>query len=209
MKHLKKIIVVLSIYLILIAFFIFSPDAIMNADESLFLWINSLYSNFANYYFFAITFMGSSIFWLALIILFWFGGKKDASIRLLYVFILDSIFLLFLKYGFVRPRPTQDFQNFLIDYDLGPSFPSGHTQRAFSGMMVLGSYFGKISAWLFLLSCLVGLSRIYLGFHYPLDVLIGLMNGIITGYAVMFWPTKYIKKAVKNFYKTIRKLIRR
>lgn len=73
--------------------------------------------------------------------------------------------------------------NVPIDYY---SFPSGHTTAIFSVNTILAFYFPMLEAVFIALACLVGLSRLYLGVHYPSDVLIDLMIGVVFAYIVHF-----------------------
>jgi membrane-associated phospholipid phosphatase len=77
----------------------------------------------------------------------------------------------------------------------GRSFPSGHTSQAFFMATLMAGYF-HVGVWavclLYALALLVGITRIYVGAHYPRDVLAGailgsawgLLGGIIYGYAL-------------------------
>lgn len=91
-----------------------------------------------------------------------------------------------LKFSFARVRPASFF-----DYPLpgSPSFPSGHALYAasvFGGLAVLltarvRSLLLRIAIWLVAISLilLVGVSRVYLGVHYPSDVLAGYAIGVV------------------------------
>jgi membrane-associated phospholipid phosphatase len=61
---------------------------------------------------------------------------------------------------------------------LDPSFPIGHASRAFASAALLGH---RMRRWRWLLGALatgIGFSRIYLGVHYPSDVLAGALLGL-------------------------------
>jgi undecaprenyl-diphosphatase len=201
MELLKKIVVGLGLYALAVLLIIIFLEQAIALDTVIFLAFNSIASSFLDSAFVMITYLGSSIFWLLTIILLWMEKRKKASIYLMIAFIIDTFSLALLKTFFHRPRPSQnlsDIKQLSFDIDLGPSFPSGHTQRAFSGAAILGALFEKFRLPLIIMAVLVGVSRIYTGVHYPLDVLAGALNGIILGMTAMTFPYKKLKKGLES-----------
>ena len=84
-----------------------------------------------------------------------------------------------------RPRPPQcnlEGINLLIDCAQGLSFPSGHTLAAFSLATVLALRYPKSRIPVFLAASLIGYSRVYVGVHFPFDVLGGAVIAILSTY---------------------------
>lgn len=86
-----------------------------------------------------------------------------------------------LKYAVGRPRPYAKYPDDLVSVttEFDPSFPSGHTSMAFASAVSLSLCYPKwyVVAPSLLWASTVGFSRLYLGVHYPSDVLTGMVVG--------------------------------
>jgi undecaprenyl-diphosphatase len=90
-----------------------------------------------------------------------------------------------LKRSLNRPRPNVNIEGFeaLAENPDSFSFPSGHTAAAFGVAVALAGEPGCAGPLSLLLATGIGLSRVYLGAHYPLDVLAGGVLGSLAGVA--------------------------
>jgi membrane-associated phospholipid phosphatase len=102
-----------------------------------------------------------------------------------------------LKYSVNRTRPFITYPDIVKKSDGGgPSFPSGHTSGAFATATILSLEYPKwyVIAPSFLWAGTVGYSRMYLGVHYPSDVLGGMIVGAgsaYLSYKANKWLTKH------------------
>lgn len=89
-----------------------------------------------------------------------------------------------LKRSWKRPRPSAAVPGFLPACQVPDcfSFPSGHSCVAFAVASALQG-FGALGTFELALACGVGSSRVYLGAHYPLDVVVGASVGWMVGAA--------------------------
>jgi undecaprenyl-diphosphatase len=86
-----------------------------------------------------------------------------------------------------RDRPYDDVPaaDPLLRWDLGSSLPSGHAATSAAAAVILAYLLGRGGFWLGLLAVAVAFSRVYVGVHYPLDVLAGAAVGLTVGLAAV------------------------
>lgn len=120
--------------------------------------------------------------------------KKDEYLHIaklcLYALILAGIIAACLKLTFHSPRPftVLDHVRQLTVPSEPNSFPSGHTASTLSIITVLVWKLREhkiVVALLVVFTILVGFSRIYCGVHYPLDIAVGAIVGVVSGVVVL------------------------
>jgi len=141
-----------------------------------------------------ITHLGSPYLWAAVGAVFLFR-KKVSGIALGLGLGISSGIVLFLKSFIMRARPQDIVEGVrILVTELDASFPSGHTSTAFVSVVVLSNYYPKGKPVFYSLAGLIALSRIYVGVHFPVDVVIGGALGYIVAKSVLKLPvTKYSK----------------
>lgn len=173
-------------------------------DEKLIKLINeNMKSKFLDKFMLRFTNIGGIVFTTLFILgLLLFGKGKARSIGIqgsITLAISQSI-TYGLKSLLSRERPYNILQNLntfgitLKDY----SFPSGHTSASFSIAMTIALNVPKLSILVFTVALLIGISRIYLGVHYPTDVLAGMILGIGSALLVHIYIIDYLKEII-NF----------
>ncbi|NIP32410.1 phosphatase PAP2 family protein [Candidatus Saccharibacteria bacterium] len=123
-----------------------------------------------------------------------FNAIFSAGLGLLFNFIV-SIFIQ-------RSRPFEIGlgENIYGSVWTAGSFPSEHTTIAFAIALAVFLTYKKFGTILLVLAAIVGISRVYVGVHYPLDVAAGALVGIAMAYLTVKWLTPamlHIKKRGK------------
>ena len=154
-----------------------------------FILLNPWHHLLLDYFFRFMTFLGDGIFVISLTVLLFILKKRRLALLILSSYLVSGLGVQLLKHFIDAPRPSlflqgSGYDSFPkgIDLLIANSFPSGHTTSAFA-LTASISFFSikKKYSWLLLLgACLTGYSRIYLGQHFPEDVIAGGALGIFS-----------------------------
>jgi undecaprenyl-diphosphatase len=153
-------------------------------------------------------------FYAALFIIAWFAlPKRDIHSRhALVVAGLSGIVALLINivisHVWFRPRPFTVFQqgtyNELVSHSADASFPSDHTSGSFGFAAGSWGHNNKfISRTFTLIAIIVMFARVYVGVHYPTDVIGGMIVGIIAG-KIMWMFSRHIFPVSKFIAKVFR-----
>ncbi len=127
-----------------------------------------------------ITHLGGTAFCCLFITVLFLSGSKVS--REIFVALTASHLLVhIIKRIANRPRPCNVLKNIttLVVPLEAYSFPSGHTTAGFSLAVTLTLTYPAYGIYFLLIAALIGISRIYIGVHYPSDIIIGAMIGSI------------------------------
>ena len=115
-----------------------------------------------------------------------FGNEKMAATgKLAGVAVMESGFVAYaLKEIIERPRPLDGLER--------NSFPSGHTTLAFTMATVAGHEYTSLRIPLYAAAFVTAFARIYLGRHYPSDVLAGAAIGTLAGIHILHYRDRIL-----------------
>ncbi len=142
---------------------------------------------------------------LGIVLIYMFKKNEDTrrlAKETIIAFLICTLLFVVLKLIFRRPRPFDAFSQLipLVDKPSDYSFPSGHTASAFiCAFMVYDGLPKKYSILVFILAILVAFSRLYVGVHYPTDIL----AGIVLAYIVYKFMKKTMSTKKYFFYGSI------
>lgn len=167
---------------------------ISDIDQSILLWIHQYMTNpIFDLLMPFITHEENWVFPILLLLLFLGikGGKRGKITLLLLIIALsitDSLCAQVLKPLFERIRPSHlniEGINLLVSKGGKWSMPSNHAANMFALSVVLSYFYQKTSLAIYSLALLIAFSRVYVGVHFPGDVIAGAFIGYITSWLVL------------------------
>ena len=170
-------------------------------EASIILWIQENLRGIMDGFWIFITHLGDEGYlWIAMgLVLLIFKKTRPIGFTVLLSLLINLLITnITLKDLVARPRPF--VVNDLIHPLVGgvnkyTSFPSGHTSGSFSAMFALYRWVPKkIGIPALILAGLVAISRLYVGVHYPTDVL----GGLVVGFICSVWAYHLVKMALKK-----------
>ncbi len=176
----------------------------MEIDRTLYLFLNSFaeknfYLDFFFYFFASL---------LPYLIIIFFGYFLIRNWKKNIIFVVEVFFTAFfakyalvelLRYLFPRSRPflVLEEAKLLLPYKESMSFPSVHTAFLFAIATIVYFYNKKAGYFLFALSFLGAIGRVYLGIHWPADVFAGALVGVLSA-LIISEVFNLIKKRLDN-----------
>ncbi len=169
-------------------------------------WIQDTFAcPFLDWFFPIITLLGDAgIFWIAVAVAMLLFKRTRATGLMVGVALLCGFLVgnLTLKPLFDRVRPYDFNPNFniplLVERLSDASFPSGHTLACVESATVLMIRDKRFGIPALVVAILVALSRLYLYVHYPTDVLVGAILGVVFGFFSVFVVKLVWKKVAKK-----------
>lgn len=190
---------------------------ILNLDGDILMFLqNHVRNPICDFFFKTVTHLGDAgIFWIILtLLLLCFKQTRKAGIYSA-VALVGSVILnnVILKPLVARPRPFWHGPEYgstglkenvdglicIVKEAKDYSFPSGHTGASFASAVAFYPHLPKKYAIaLIVLAALIAFSRLYVGIHYPTDVLAGLFDGIFLGLLANIICDKVFEKMKKR-----------
>lgn len=161
-------------------------EILLQLDSHILLWIQEyIRHDFMDWFWLTVTKLGDhGLFWIGVsLFLICFNKTRPAAVTALFSILICFILTnLMLKPLVARPRPYSMIPelNLLAARESDFSFPSGHTTVSFAAALIYYRLLPKkMGIPAVVLASLVALSRLYVGVHYPTDVLGGFLSAMI------------------------------
>jgi len=122
-------------------------------------------------------------------LLLWMIIRGNKSVRLAAILLIVTIIISdqlnssVIKFWLLSQRPCRTLPHvrLLVPCGSGYSFPSSHAVNNFAGAIILSFFLPRAKWWFFGYAAIIAFSRVYVGVHYPFDVIGGGVIGLLCG----------------------------
>ena len=187
---------------------------LLNFDKVIVLHTSLNHNSFLDHFMKLVSEYGREVFWIIIIVTsFVYGGYQGKMITVVITLSLLIVIPLnvLIKEATDRDRPSFVLSETSIEQQTDQSFPSGHASVVAAGITAFGLFLQRTKRNLIIFSALllegllVFISRIYLGVHYPTDVIGGIILGTGVTFFISTFHSIYSKMIIMIFYKNSEK----
>lgn len=169
---------------------------LIDLDRALFIKINLDWTNrFFDWFFPLITDLNREPLALVMVLgllVYWYWRQRQVALKWILLVVLSVGFSDLISYRVVKSMVDRNRPPYAgIEFQLrtnnhsGASFPSNHAANMFAAATVLSGGLPQLAPIFFAIAALVAYSRVYVGVHFPLDVLCGAIIGVGVALAMM------------------------
>ncbi len=183
-------------------------EILLTLDRKIFLAINGLADSWLDPFLGWPTYLGGKKCLLALVLLGMLIWDRRRVVKRYLIFLVlvgvPSLAVHGLKHFVSRTRPYEFFAeemapgkvalNYLYGTPDTHSFPSGHAGLIFAAAVALNYFYGARFKFLYPAAVLVAFSRVYVGAHFPTDVIAGALIGVIGSWLALQFVRKFLPK---------------
>lgn len=142
---------------------------------------------------------------LPVVLTFWLFRQKLRAAKVILATVAAVAISDGVSYRLIKPHINRDRPEFSgvpvalrTQRHSGKSFPSNHAANNFAAAIVLSLALPGLGWVFFPFAALIAYSRVYVGVHYPMDVLGGAIIGLLAGWCVWLVLRKFIKSDVDS-----------
>ena len=177
-------------------------ETLIELDRSLFLFLNVSLANPVTDFIMPIVTSDNLLriaYALVMLLILWRGDARMRWLVLVSIIALaftDQLSAGLLKpmIGRLRPCHVLDNINLLVGCGGGKAMPSSHAANAFGQAVLFALLYVRVRWWLMGLATLIAVSRVFVGVHYPGDIIAGALLGTLVALALVFMFERLIEK---------------
>ena len=199
MENINKIAVLVFLYLVVLGLSLFYINSFGEEDVYLFYTINTMSFGMLDTLIVIVSYLGAFYVWLGFAAVSWINKNYTRASYVLTGIAVSMIPTFILKLVIMRPRPYEALAPFKqLVGEMLSSFPSADVVLIFTMMIVLTHLSRRYLVPMFILAIAVAFARVFVGVHYPFDVIFGALMGIILGIITINLPIEKVENMIRR-----------